>query len=235
MKKAFKNGVFLSIGALWFGLASPLSADILYANTSNDLGIRFNPGTAEVGNEINLASLGNLTYFSFEYWGTNTAKPDNSTFAGDVEARVTFYLNNGTPPFNGYPTPGPSFWQSDWFELSPTARSTEYFTAALGDFPSGGLPLTSLNMTWTVQFEDIGDVGATDSVGVDLYWEPTVGSAYGDYWENDVGGWTLNTNSLSTSMTFGALMETPEPSSMTLSLLGGLGILIAMRRFRRKE
>jgi hypothetical protein len=36
-------------------------------------------------------------------------------------------------------------------------------------------------------------------------------------------------------MDFGALMETPEPSSFALSLLGGVSLLIAMRRFRRKE
>ena len=79
-------------------------------------------------------------------------------------------------------------------------------------------------------------MGAGDSVGVDLYSPPVVGSEvgdFGDYWQYN-GGWTLLTNSIG-PMDFGAVMQTPEPSSLTLSILGGLGILIAARRFRRKE
>ena len=235
MKKAFRNGVFLSVSALWFGLASPLSADIIYANTNNDLLTRFTMSTTEDGNEIILASTGNMTYFSFEYRGTNTADPSNSSFQGNgnplgVAVDVKFYLNNGTPPFNGYPTPGTLLYDTGFFAISPTARSTFVYTPGDG-LPVGGLDLTSLDITWSVTFENMGP---DDSVGVDFYSLPTVGQAYGDYWENDpVEGWMLLTNTVPT--TFGALMETPEPSSMTLSLLGGLGILIAMRRFRRKE
>jgi hypothetical protein len=80
-------------------------------------------------------------------------------------------------------------------------------------------------------------MGAGDAVGVDLYSPPIVGSevgSFGDYWQYD-GGWSLLTNSIG-PMDFGATMQaTPEPSSLALSILGGLGLLIAMRRFRRSE
>jgi hypothetical protein len=236
MKKVCGRIVCAAFGVVWLGLAAPLSADTLFDNTANDLHARFNPGTYEVGDQITLAGIGNLTYFSFEWWGTNTLQPDNSSFAGAIQADVRFYYNTGTP-FNGYASPGETpFYDSGWFLFSevgatPTARSTFEFFAGI-DFDSGGLPITSPDITWTIQFTGMG---ATDSVGVDLYSPPVVGAEvgdFGDYWQYN-GGWSLLTNTV--AMDFGALMQTPEPSSMTLSLVGGLGILIATRWFRRKE
>ena len=145
-----------------------------------------------------------LTNFSFEFWGTNTANPD--AFAGTVEARVRFYQNNGTP-FNGYPTPGTNFYDSGWFPIAATPRSTEIFT--LGDdlaWTGLFLPVTS-NMTWSVQFQGMG---ATDSVGVDLYSPPVVGQDYPDYWLNTNGNWMLMTNNSGIHIDFGAMMEASE-------------------------
>jgi hypothetical protein len=232
MKKALRVTVFLAIGVLWFGSAMALfSADNrIFDNSAaaSDLFTRFNPGTYQVGDQIILANTGNLTYFSFEYWGVSTS---GLTFAGNVQADVRFYLNNG-PTFNGYATPGATpFFDSGWFDVpSPTDRSTFIFTPGSnpGDLPVGGLSLTSVDMTWSVQFQGMG---TGDSIGVDIYTPPVVGQDYPDYWQNDGTGWTLQTNSV--PMDFAALMETPEPSSMTLSALGGLGILFALRRFRR--
>jgi hypothetical protein len=229
MKKAGTRTIFAAIGVAWFGLLMPLSAVTLFDNTVNDLNLRFNPGTLQVGDEINLASTGNLTYFSFEYWGTASG----ASFAGPVQAQVRFYLNTG-PLFNGYPAPAATpFYDSGLFSVpSPTPRNTFVFTAG-SDFAPGGLPITSSDMTWTVQFSGMG---AGDAVGVDLYSPPVVGTEvgdFGDYWQFN-GGWSLLTNSVG-PMDFGAYMATPEPSSMTLSVLGGVGMLIAMRWFRRKE
>jgi len=238
MKKTLQRIVLAAIGVAWFGLAAPLSATVLFDNRLNDLTTRFNPGTYQVGDEIMLAGIGNLTYFSFEWWGTNTLKQDNSSFAGAIQANVRFYYNTGAP-FNGYNTPDANpFWDSGWFSFSdvsatPTARDIFTFVAGI-DFPSGGLPITSPDITWTVQFTGMGP---TDSVGVDLYSPPTVGTEvgdFGDYWQYN-GGWTLRTNTAGVAMDFGAYMETPEPSSLTLSIVGGLGILLAVRRFRLKE
>lgn len=236
MKKALKRNVCLSIGALWFGMAVPLMAQpvTIFDNSAlgSDLHLRFDPGTLQVGDEINLAGTErNLTYFSFEYWGTASGL----SFAGPVQAEVRFYQNTGPTTFNGYFTPDATpFYDSLLFSVpSPTARSTFIFTAG-SDFPIGGLNLASSDITWTVQFSGMG---AGDAVGVDLYSPPVVGSevgSFGDYWQYN-GGWSLLTNSLG-PMDFGAFMQaTPEPSSLALSILGGVGLLIAMRRFRRSE
>jgi hypothetical protein len=236
MKKALRNIVCLLVGALWLGVALPLSAATIFDNSAlgSDLHLRFNPGTYEVGDEIILAGTERyLTYFDFEYWGVNTADP--YSFAGNVEARVRFYENTGDP-YNTYPTPSPlPFYDSGWFSVaSPTARSTFIFTAGSDGIPLGGLFIPADDITWSVQFQGMG---TTDSVGVDLYSPPVVGEEkgdFGDYWQYN-GGWMLLTNSIG-PMDFGATMQaTPEPSSFALSLLGGVGLLIAMRRFRRNE
>jgi hypothetical protein len=88
-------------------------------------------------------------------------------------------------------------------------------------------------MTWSVQFQGMT---LADSVGVDIYSPPTAGGDYPDYWQNN-GGWTLLTNVV--PMDFAARFEAnatvPEPATLTLSILGGLGILTLARRLRRKE
>jgi hypothetical protein len=211
----------------------PLSAATIYDNSTTDLSTRFDPGTSQVGNEILLAGTDRyLTGFSFEYWELNTS-------GSQVQADVQFYLNNGTL-FNGYAMPGStSFFDSGWFNVSATDRSTENLSVA--DFPSDlplFLPLANgeSNMTWTVQFR--GMQTGLDSAGVDLYGPPTVGSAYGDYWQKTgLNTWALMNNSAFPSLAsdFAAVMTVPEPSSMALSVLGGMGLLIMVRRFRRKE
>jgi hypothetical protein len=233
MKMALRIIVCLSVGALWLGVVVPLSAETIFDNSVNDLTLRFNPGTLEVGDEITLGGTErNLTYFSFEYWGTASG----ASFAGSVQAQVRFYYNpTGGMTFNGYPVPGDMFYDSGLFSVpSPTDRRTFVFTAGSDGIPLGGLPITNDDITWTVQFSGMG---AGDSVGVDLYSPPVVGAEkgdFGDYWQYD-GGWSLLTNSIG-PMDFGATMQaTPEPSSFALSLLGGVGLLIAMRRFRRNE
>jgi hypothetical protein len=236
MRTTIMDRVCLVICVLCFGLALPLSAATIYNNSTNDLNIQFDPGASQVGSEIILAGTDRfLTDFSFEYWGANSIHP--GTFSGTIEAEVQFYLNDGTP-FNGYASPGTSLFNSDWFSVpAPTDRNTFVFSIANGDFGPYGLflPVYS-NMTWTVQFRGMGE---GDTVGVDLYGPPTVGQAFGDYWQNGVSGWTLMTNSAVPPLiaSFGANMvaTVPEPSSVVLSVLGGLGLLIAVRRFRRKD
>jgi hypothetical protein len=235
MGNSFKFNALWVAGALFIGLTLPLRAATIFNNSTNDLLTRFNPGTNEVGDEILLGGPERyITAFSFEFWGINTA--NSNSFAGPVQARVRFYENNGTP-FNGYATPGTSFFDSGWFSIgSPTSRSTAVFQGT--DFTPGGqfipIPITASNMTWSVQFDGMG---ATDSAGVDIYSPPTVGGDYPDYWQYDGGGWTLLTNTV--PMNFAAYMDAnstiPEPSVVTLSLVGGLGILGFAYRLRRKS
>ena len=236
MKNALKIHVCLTASLLCFGLTKPLMGATIYNNSTNDLAIRFNPGASQVGNEVVLAGTERyLTQFSFEYWGLSS---NPNSFAGQITAEVRFYLNNG-PLFNGYATPGTTpFYDSTFAVPAPTARGTFVFSGA--DFgPSGALFLpttSSVDLTWTVQFSGMG---LGDSVGLDLYGPPTVGTTFGDYWQNNGGGWLLLTNSLvPPNSAFGADMiavATPEPSMLALSVLGGLGLLVAARRFGRKE
>src|ERR1019366_1078577 len=179
MKKLINVSFLLTLAALWAGAGVPLSAQtVIFNNTTHDLTTRFNPGTTEVGNEILLppspGSPWRLTDFSFELWGTNTASPGNVSFAGTVTAELRFYVNNG-PLSSGVPSPGATpFYDSGPLSLastglSPTARRTLVFTATGpgADFQSSGLPIPSSDITWTIQF---AGMGATDSVGGDLYY-----------------------------------------------------------------
>ncbi len=231
MKNSLSIRACLTLSILCYGLSLPLLADsVIFDNSTHDLVTRFNPGTLQVGDEILLAPGERfLTSFSFEYWGANTDHPDS--FSGAIQARVQFYLNDGGL-FNGYASPGTSFYDSGWFSVPrPTERNTFIFAAGRDNIPEYGLfmPVES-NMTWTVQFEGMG---AGDSVGVDLYSSPSVGRDYPDYWQYKGGSWALMTNSV--AMDFAARMEAtiPEPSAVVLSIIGGLGLLILVRRLRR--
>jgi hypothetical protein len=219
---------------LFFGSVGALNAATIYNNATNDLLVRFDPGTREVGDEIILSGVERyLTNFSFEFWGTNTANP--SAFSSPVTATVRFYLNDG-PLFNGYATPGTMLYNSGPFSISPTARNTLIFKAGL-DFPVNGLFLGPgpgggllTNLTWSVQF---AGMGATDSAGVDIYSPPVVGGEHTDYWEYTAGAWSLKTNGV--PMDFAAVLQaSPEPSPMVLSLLGGLSMLFWWRRLARR-
>ena len=238
MKNTLRVHACLAISVLSFGLAQPVSAQTaIYNNTTNDLLIQFNPGTFQIGNEVILAGTDRyLTAFSFEYWGLSS---NPSAFAGgtNVQARIEFYQNNG-PLFNGYASPGSVLYDSSWFVVpSPTSRST--FVFRTGDFgPSGYVDLTGISdLTWTVQFRGLG---AGDSLGVDLYGPPTVGGNFGDFWQQVGTSWMLTTNSLvppnaSFAADMMAVATVPEPSTIALSVLGGVGLLITVCRRGRKE
>jgi hypothetical protein len=160
----------------------------------NDLGIRFDPLGAEIGDEIILAGTARLlTQFDFEYFGTSGGLDTPGSFAGAVTARVRFYLNNG-PLASGVPSPGSVFYDSGTFAVpGRTSRSTFVFTQP--EFITGSgpgfipllIPLPD-HFTWSVQFTT---VNPADHVGVDLYSPPVVGQNFPDYWLNTAGTWSL--------------------------------------------
>jgi hypothetical protein len=238
MKNTLRVHACLAISVLSFGVALPLSAATIYNNTTNDLLIQFNTGTSQIGNEIILAGTDRyLTAFSFEYWGLSS---NPSAFAGgaNVQARIEFYKNDG-PLFNGYASPGTVLFDSSWFLVpAPTSRSTFVFGAADFAATGGAVDLTGISdMTWTVQFRGMG---AGDSLGVDLYGPPTVGGNFGDFWQQVGSSWMLTTNSLvppnaSFAADMIAIATIPEPSTVVLSVLGGLGLMAAASRRGRKE
>lgn len=153
------------------------------------------------------------------------------TFGGTPEYRVKFYLNDGAP-FNGYATPGTTFFDSGWYALpGTTPRSTISFSTGLGDFGGVGLymPVVS-NMTWSVDFRNLG---VNDQVGLDIYDPPTIGSSYPDYWEYNAG-WSLKTNA-SVNVNFASVFiaTVPEPTVIGFFTLGGMllaGGIISRRK-----
>ena len=204
-----------------------LRADVVYANTNNDLTARFNPGLIEVGDEIVLAGgARTVTDFNFEYWGLN--------FSGNEFARIRFYANDGAASPAGPLLPNSLLFDSGFFFILPTPRAVLDFNSAA--LTSGNvLNLTGPvpnSFTWSVQFSGIT---AGESAGLDLYNPPTIGGNYDDYWDNN-GGWQYRfrgTNA--TPISFGASVSAvPEPAILGLGLLGGLAVLLVRNRFQRR-
>jgi hypothetical protein len=244
MNILIKKSGWLVIGALALGLSA--KADVLFQNNSTDLNTRFTDGSLEFGDQIFLNSPGPayITNFSFQYYGIGGNA--NGSFVGQhVSVDVRWYLNNGTPTTSGYATPGTLVYDSGAVNLGPTAASTLTFNTANGDFPvfpagtgTNGWYVPGDTLTFTVQFSGMG---AGDQLGVDLFSPPTVGSTYVDYWQNNGTAanpsWVLLENVNGTPVDIGQeWMGTPvpEPSALALSLVGGLGLLMAVRRFRNK-
>jgi len=233
MKNLSNNTGWLMVGALCAAFSLSARADILLQNNTVDLHTRFNPGIFEVGNQIYLSNGGYITNFSFEYYGIGGGL--GGAFSGAyVQGDVKWYLNDSSTLYNGYKTPGTQIYDSHWFDLSPTTRGTIIFSTP-GDFPTGatnGWWVGTRELTWTVQFRGLG---SGDQVGVDLYQNQVLGAMYTDYWLNNSGTWQLLVNTNGVPATFGQeWMGTPvpEPSTLAISLAGGLSLLLIVRRFR---
>ena len=166
------------------GLCQQSRADLVYDNSSADLSVRFSPGTNEVGDEITLTATNSsrcVTNFIFEYYGTG--------FSGNEQARLRFYLNDGTNSPSGFPVPNTVIYDSGFFPISATPRATLEFTRENSQLNV----LVPDSFTWSVQFAGI-DPGESIGMGVDLYSPPTVGWSYDDYWDYSADGWQLRTN-----------------------------------------
>ncbi len=154
--------------------------------------------------------------------------------------RVRWYLNDGTA-VNGYGSPGTLEFDSNWNTITATAGSTLKFTTP-PDFPTAapggtnGLFIPSRQLTVTVQFQGLG---AGDTAGLELFGPvPTTGDQFADYWLKTVSSstWQLLQDTNGVQVTFGEeWMGTPvpEPSTLAISLVGGVGLFLAVRRFRK--
>jgi hypothetical protein len=254
MKNLFKKSAWLVVGALAWGLSA--KADVLFNNTVTPVngGTRFSDTQLEFGNQVILANPAGayITNFSFEYYGIGGGA--GGAFSGTVTVDVRWYLNNGPLTTGSFPTPptatpGTLIYDSGPVHIVPTAQSTLDFSTATGDFqtpPTVIAPPTGTfvgwvpgnELTFTVQFSGLG---TGDSAGVDLYSPPVVGSTFTDYWQNNGTAssphWVLLEDATGRPIDIGQeWMGTavPEPSTLALSLVGGLGLLVAVRRFRNK-
>ena len=219
------KGALLAVAILCVNFS--VRAEVVYANSTNDLNARFDPGLVEVGDEIVLAGgARTMTDFNFQYWGLN--------FSGNEFARVRFYANDGAASPAGPLMPNSLLFDSGFFFILPTPRAVlDFNSAALssGNVVDLTVPIPN-SFTWSVQFSGIT---AGEAAGVDLYNPPTIGGNYDDYWDNN-GGWQYRyrgTNAFPIS--FGArVTAVPEPSVLALGLLGGLAVLIVRSRFQRR-
>jgi hypothetical protein len=210
--------------------AQTARADLVYDNSTNDLLIRFNPGTNEVGDEIILAPGARIvTNFIFQYWGLN--------FSGTEKVEVRFYANNGTNSLSGWPVPGTLLYDSGPFSIGATPRNTLVFD--LNSLTVGvPVPLTGpvpTDFTWSVQFSGLGPLA---SAGVDQYGTTSnsfgAGWSYPDVWVNTGNGyWELRTNTV--PINFAAqIYAIPEPTVVVFGLLGGLALLALKLRNNRR-
>lgn len=229
-----KTPLLLLASALMIGASA--SATDIYRNTTVDLLSRLPIISGNiVGDEINFAPGTSriLTNFSFQYWALhNGTAPGN--FTPDMSVRVRFYLNDGPIGISGYRTPSltPFYESTEFFFNAATDRSTLNYTLGT-DFGVSGLfiPTTAVftNITWAVQF---GGGTSGDTAGLDVFGPPSVGSSFNDYWQFSGGTWNLLTNTI--PMNFAAQFQAgtvPEPSTVVLGVLGGLGFLVFGRRF----
>jgi subtilisin-like proprotein convertase family protein len=183
--------------------------EVVYDNTLNDLALQFDPGLAEVGNEIVLGGTNRFPgVFALQYWATNALSEE---LAGNVQARVRFYQNDGPLLENGSPSPGTIIFDSGPLGVSSTSRAS----VMIQDFVAGAAVPLMTNLpdafTWAVQFT--GLEGA-DAAGLDLYSAPAVGSVSPDYWQQDAGSWSQPTNS-GGPVTFAVRIGAVEPPVQT--------------------
>lgn len=225
------NKFFLKLFAVaLLGVTINAQAVLIYNNSVND-------NTNRLGAVDNLwfgdeVTLGNptsdrfMTHFDFQYWAIGT-----SGLTIDVELRY----NDGSL-FNGYPRPNTLIYSYSGFAIGNTSRSTINFEIADLDLfdtvNDGGTLLTSDTLTLAVRFNFNGNPG---TAGVDLYGPPTVGSSYFDYWQFTGGNWELTTNNVFSVVNFGMRIEAvPEPTAMTIFLLGG-AVAMGFRRYFSKK
>lgn len=244
MKRHLLKVIVAGAGIILAGSAG-VRADVLYSNYGNGLPYIFSfPNNQQIGEQIWLgtgATPEYLTNFSFEYYS-----PDPS-WSGTVTADVKFYQNDGTPPFNGYATPGTLFYDSGAIPfpnpLDFTGGTTNGMIAIFGlsdlQSPPGGyvldpnMPLPS-TFTFTITFSGLT---GTESVALPYFNPPTVGANAGDYWFDASGTWQLLTNPVTVGFGAdfnGSPQPTPEPSVICLSALGGAALMAMIRRRQRR-
>ena len=131
------------------------------------------------------------------------------SWAGSVAADIKFYLNNGSP-FNGYATPSQLLYDSGQFSLvnpqSTFGTNGVRETFAWQDIylkynydNAGGGAATPMDVnvalpsSFTVVYT-ISGLGSGDTLSLPVYYPPSVGTNYNDYWVTNGGGWALVTN-----------------------------------------
>ena len=190
-----------------------------------------------------LAANPYLSSFSFAYYSTNVG------WSGAVTADIQFFLNNGSA-FNGYSTPGTLIYQTGIFSL-PNPQQTfstngvkltfawqdiylnyDSFTGVGAATPLNSVTLPS---SFTVVYNIAGLLGG-DTLALPVYYPPSVGTNYNDYWVKNGSNWELVTNTAG-GVSFGLQFNntaspTPEPSTLAM---GALGMVLMAHLMKRRK
>lgn len=235
MNKLQNSASKLGLAAAFVAMASAnsfgqavIEDTLLYSNTVNPTGDVFTFGNGlEVGDQINLSAAGNaLGYqvksFSFETFGENVG--------GSATGTVRFYSadsQTGTN-INQLELLTAAFAIGDGFQTHtvniPADGSGNFFQ--VGD---------NGTFFWTVEF---GGVDGAGSLGLTISNPPTVGTSFNDYVEFSSPGqiasasfkqFTSGDPANFTAVVNGDL-TVPEPTVLSLGLVGGLAFLRMRRR-----
>ena len=226
--------VIYLVGVVCGVMASARADNIIYSNTNaaSDLNIAFSPGTNQIGDEVSVTSSGWLSYFDFQYYGTN--------MSGSQSIDVWLYQNDGAAISLVNRTayaPGTVLFHetvsSTFFQNTAPQRNTLQFSPGFGDFTANSIWIDSAyNLTLAIQISGVNEAGG-EFAGISLYSPQTVGGNYNSYWQFDGTSWGLNTNSY--PVNFGMQIQAvPEPSMLSFVMMGGLTVLGLGRFFRRK-
>jgi len=249
-----KNRItFLLLQGLAAGVVAMLAQDVqgqvLYNNTGQTVGTSVgtstqygnysfgNGGNSQAGNEIvvgNGVSQYDITSFAVQFFLTGT------TFSGTPTVTLSFYYNNGAA-VSGYASPGTPLYSSTYTATAFTPASGQTLTF------TPNIVTKDADFTWTLTFSG---VPAGDSAGLSIFNSSTIngsgvpvpatGANYNDAWVNtsttSTPSWSLvqsSPNPNNPGLQFGALVQgsaVPEPSTITLGLLGACGFLARRRK-----
>ena len=253
-----------TLALLLFTVLSVQAQTLIYDNgvNGNDMGKYLSMTNGQITGQEILPALGSTPYlneFNFEFYSANTF------LANSVSVDVQFFNNNGTPPFNGYATPGSLFYDSGWIGL-----------VAPQDTANGGSGDPGHVQVWDFQWQDLygGAAGFNDSFpytpalamntqialpsdftvvftftgldpannfGLELFYPNGNGTNYGDYWVNSgtelSPTWALYTNSAAYPSGIGMQFSgTADPTpEPSVIAMGVMGGLLMTHLIRRRK